>query len=189
LAIAIQEKRFREDLFYRLNVVCIRVPLLRERLEDITTLVRYFLCRQSVEMGIKRPSIQNEAMEFLQRQPWLGNVRELESTVRRALLITPGYPITLRDVQQAMLGGARCEAISDQTLATLVNEYLARAERGEVDEVYAKLLAILEEELFAQAIKVARGNQVRVARWLGISRLTLRQRLRRLGLSSTAKTE
>jgi DNA-binding NtrC family response regulator len=184
LAIAMQEKQFREDLFYRLNVVCIRVPPLRERPEDITELVRYFLRRQSLEMGIQGSSIQNEAMEFLQGQPWLGNVRELESTVRRALLVTPGYPITLRDVRRAMHPGAGWEAKSDQPLGALVNEYLLRAERGESDEVYAKLLAILEQELFTRAIKVAGGNQVRAARWLGISRFTLRQRLQRLGLKS-----
>jgi DNA-binding NtrC family response regulator len=184
LAVAMQEKQFREDLFYRLNVVCIRVPPLRERPEDITELVRYFLRRQSIEMGIQGSSIQNEAMEFLQRQPWLGNVRELESTVRRALLVTPGYPITLKDVRRAMHPSAGWEAKGDQSLGALVNEYLVRAERGEAGEVYTKLLAILEQELFARAMKVARGNQVRAARWLGISRLTLRQRLQRLGLKS-----
>jgi len=95
LAAAMREKQFREDLFYRLSVACIRLPPLRERVEDIPKMVRHFLGLQSAEMGIPTPSIQKEAMEFLQEQPWPGNVRELENAMRRALLVRPGYPITL----------------------------------------------------------------------------------------------
>lgn len=189
LALAIRKQEFREDLFYRLNVVCITVPPLRNRLEDIPELVRYFLHRQSVEMGIEKPSIQNAAMGFLQQQSWFGNVRELENAVRRALLITPGYAITLRDVRRAMLASAGPETENNQSLSMLVKEDLARAARGESVEVYAELLGILEHELFAQAIKLAGGNQVRAARWLGISRLTLRHRLQKLGLYGSAKTD
>jgi nitrogen regulation protein NR(I) len=189
LALAIRKQEFREDLFYRLNVLRITLPPLRNRLEDIPELVRYFLHRQSFEMGIEKPSIQNDAMEFLQQQPWLGNVRELENAVRRALLVTPGYPITLRDVRRAMLVSAGQETENDQSLSMLVKENLARAARGESVEVYAGLLGTLERELFAQAIKLACGNQVRAARWLGISRLTLRHRLQKLGLHSSVKTD
>ncbi len=183
LKIAIKEKQFREDLFYRLNVVCITVPPLRNRPEDIPELVRYFLRRQSAEMGIDKPSIQNEAMQFLQQQTWYGNVRELESALRRALLVTPGYPITLKDVRRAMLASAGPGAKNEQSLSVLVKENLARAQRGEAVEVYAELIGTLERELFAQAMKLASGNQLRVARWLGISRLTLRHRLQKLGLA------
>jgi DNA-binding NtrC family response regulator len=140
-------------------------------------------------MGIEKPSVQNGAIEFLQQQPWLGNVRELEHAVRRALLVTPGYPITLRDVRSAMLASAGPETQTNQSLSMLVKEDLARAARGESGGVYAELLGTLERELFAQAIKLACGNQVRAARWLGISRLTLRHRLQKLGLHSSAKTD
>jgi DNA-binding NtrC family response regulator len=180
LKIAIREKQFREDLFYRLNVVCITLPPLRNRPEDIPELVRYFLRQQSVEMGIDKPSIQDKAMQFLQQQPWHGNVRELESALRRALLVTPGYPITLKDVRRAMLASAGPGEKSEQSLSLLVMENLARAKRGEAVEVYAELVGTLERELFAQAMKLASGNQLRAARWLGISRL--RHRLQKLGL-------
>jgi len=76
-AAAMREKQFREDLFYRLSVACIRLPPLRDRVEDIPKMVRHFLGAQSAEMGIPAPPIQKEAMEFLQGQPWPGNVREL----------------------------------------------------------------------------------------------------------------
>jgi DNA-binding NtrC family response regulator len=183
LRIATKEKQFREDLFYRLNVVCITLPPLRKRAEDIPELVRYFLRRQSVEMGIEKPSIQDKAMQFLQDQPWYGNVRELESALRRALLLTPGYPITLKDVRRVMIASAESGAKSEQSLSVLVKENLGRAQRGEAVKVYAELVGTLERELFAQAVKLASGNQLRAARWLGLSRLTLRHRLQKLGLA------
>jgi two-component system, NtrC family, response regulator len=183
LKIAIKEKQFREDLFYRLNVVCITLPPLRNRPEDIPELVRYFLRQQSAEMGIDKPSIQDEALQFLQQQRWYGNVRELESALRRALLVTPGYPITLKDVRRAMLASAGPGAKNEQSLSVLVKENLSRAQRGEAVEVYAELVGTLERELFAQAMELASGNQLRAARWLGISRLTLRHRLQKLGLA------
>lgn len=99
LAAAMRGNQFREDLFYRLNVACITLPPLRDRVEDMPEMVRYFLRRQSAEMGIATPSIQKEAMDFLQGQLWPGNVRELENAVRRALLVHPGYPIPLSDVR------------------------------------------------------------------------------------------
>jgi DNA-binding NtrC family response regulator len=181
LAAAMREKQFREDLFYRLSVVCIRLPPLRDRVEDIPKMVRYFLGLQSTEMGIPTPPIQKEAMEFLQAQPWPGNVRELENAVRRALLVRPGYPITLSDVHRAMAFSVPATAKHEEPLAVLVRENLGRAARGESVGVYAEMLGIMERELFLQAIKLARGNQVQAARWLGISRLTLRHRLRSLG--------
>jgi DNA-binding NtrC family response regulator len=183
LKVAIKEKQFREDLFYRLNIVCITVPPLRNRPEDIPELVYYFLRRQSAEMGIDKPSIQNEAMQFLQQQTWYGNVRELESALRRALLVAPGYPITLKDVRHAMLASAGTGAKDEQSLSVLVKENLSRAQCGQTVEVYSELIEALERELFAQAMKLASGNQLRVARWLGISRFTLRHRLQKLGLA------
>jgi DNA-binding NtrC family response regulator len=171
LAEAIREGRFREDLFYRLNVACITVPPLRQRGEDIPQLVNCFLRRHSVEIGIATPTIQDEAMEFFRTQSWPGNVRELESAVRRALLIMPGFPITLIDARRAVLAGL-LEKERNQSLSALAKESLARAARGEPIKVYTELLGTFERELFSQAIKLAGGNQVRTARWLGISRFT-----------------
>jgi nitrogen regulation protein NR(I) len=181
---AIREGSFREDLFYRLNVASIKVPPLRERREDIPQLVSYFLNRHSIQMGITPPPIQEQAIGFLQSQSWPGNVRELESTVRRALLITPGFPITLSDVQRATSPSVSATKTS-QSIAALAKESLARAARGEAIKVYAELLEHFERELLTQAIALADGNQVRAARWLGLSRFTLRERLRRFGLGKT----
>jgi DNA-binding NtrC family response regulator len=184
---AIREGRFREDLFYRLNVVSIKMPSLRERREDIPELVRCFLDRHSIQLEIAPPPIQKEAVEFLRIQSWPGNVRELECTVRRALLITPGFPVTLSNVERAMAPGVFATK-TNQSIAALAKESLARAAQGEAIKVYPELLAHFERELLTQAIALAGGNQVRAARWLGLSRFTLRERLRRFGLGTTLKS-
>ena len=178
---AIQESRFREDLFYRLNVVSIKMPPLRERREDIPELVGCLLNRHSVQLGITPPPIQREAVEFLRTQSWPGNVRELESTVRRTLLITPGFPITLSDVQRSIVPSVFATK-TNKSIAALAKESLARAAQGESVKVYPELLRHFEREVLTQAIALAGGNQVRAARWLGLSRFTLRERLRRFGL-------
>ena len=116
--------------------------------------------------------------------PWYGNVRELESALRRALLVTPGYQITLKDVRRVMIASAGSGAKNEQSLSGLVEESLARVQRGEAVEVYAELVGTLERELFAQTMKLASGNQLRAARWLGVSGLTLRHRLQKIGLAS-----
>jgi DNA-binding NtrC family response regulator len=181
---AIREGSFREDLYYRLNVAWIKIPPLRERREDIPELVSCLLNRHSIQLGITPPPIQKQAVEFLRGQAWPGNVRELESTVRRALLITPGFPITLSDVQRATIPSVSATK-TNQSIAALAKESLARAARGEPIKVYAELLGHFERELLSQAIALAGGNQVRAARWLGLSRFTLRERLRRFGLGKT----
>jgi DNA-binding NtrC family response regulator len=93
LETAMKEKQVREDLFYRLSAMTIRVPSLRERSEDIPDLVRHCLSRFSGEAGVAAPSIQLEAVDFLRRQSWPGNVRELQNVIQRALLLARNHPI------------------------------------------------------------------------------------------------
>src|SRR4030095_15243742 len=85
----LREKWFREDLYYRLKVVVIHLPPLRERTEDIPTLAKYFLRRSSTELNIQDAAIQPDALEFLQKQPWPGNVRQLENVIHQDLLLSP----------------------------------------------------------------------------------------------------
>ena len=180
LEAAMRKKQFREDLFFRLNVVVIELPPLRKRPEDIPDTVRYFLARYGTELGIKGPSIHPEALRFLQQQPWSGNVRELENVVRRALLMGRGYPIGLDEASRACAGSPAL--VSGESLAGCVSELLTAASRGELQNAHAALIEAAERELFTQAIQLAHGNQAKAARWLGISRLTIREKLNRLGL-------
>jgi nitrogen regulation protein NR(I) len=182
LEAAIGEGSFREDLFYRLNVVTITVPPLRQRPEDIPELVRYFLGRHGADLGVERPAIQPEAVDYLRRQSWPGNVRELENVVRKALLLARGYPIGVDEVRRALSGARSVAAGSSSVLSAYVGELLGQAARGELEAVRDVVIEAAERELFTQAIRLAQGNQTKAARWLGVSRLTMREKLAHFGL-------
>ena len=177
LETAIQEKEFREDLFYRLNVVTIHLPLLRQRAEDIPQLVRFFMARYSKDMGVAEPSFQNEAMSWLQNQPWPGNVRQLENVIRQALLLAGPFPVGLEHLQQVFATTENPAALSARTQKDYVADLLARVQKGQAENAYAKMIADLEPELFSQAIHLAQGNQAKAARWLGVTRLKMREKL------------
>jgi nitrogen regulation protein NR(I) len=182
LETAIREKRFREDLFYRLNVVQVFLPPLRQRAEDIPSLVKYFLQKYGAELGVDSPAIQPEAISFLCEQPWPGNIRQLENVVRQSLLLARKYTITLDHVRQVAAKTGRSAESPDASMAAWVSDFLMKARIGEIDRVHAKVTDAIERELFAQAIHLAHGNQAKAARWLGISRLTLREKLTAFGL-------
>jgi DNA-binding NtrC family response regulator len=181
LEAAIQEKEFREDLFYRLSVVTIALPSLSKRAEDIPNLTKYFIQRYARELGLEEPSIQPEAIAFLQARPWPGNVRELENVVRQALLLAKPFAISVEHVQQVIDKTAK-PAGAQQAHGAYIAELLTRAQKGEVHDAYAQMIADLEPELFSQAIRLAHGNQAKAARWLGVTRLKMRETLGRLGL-------
>jgi len=173
LETAIRQKQFREDLYYRLSVVVISLPPLRNRREDIPELVRYFLQRHGPELGNPKPSIHPEAMDFLQAQSWPGNVRELENVVRKALLLAQTYTITVDHAGAALSKTSGRSASAARAFEEHVEELLAAARRGEVTDVHARVLETAERELFTRAIQQAQGNQAKAARWLGISRITM----------------
>jgi nitrogen regulation protein NR(I) len=179
---AIQEEEFREDLFYRLSGVTITLPPLSQRAEDIPDLVKYFLQRSTAELGNDSSSIQPEALSFLQRQAWPGNVRELENVVRQALLLARGYSIGADHAQQAYARSHKPVVGADQSIAEYFTELLAQAERGEIESVRASMFEDMERELFTRAIQLAQGNQAKAARWLGVTRTTMREKLIHFGL-------
>jgi DNA-binding NtrC family response regulator len=182
LEAAIQEKEFREDLFYRLSVVTITLPPLSERAEDIPELVKFFIQRHASELAVENPSVHPEAIAWLQSQKWTGNVRELENVVRRAMLLARPFAVSLEHVQQVLASAPKPLSISNQTHAAYIAELLGRVQRGEEEGAYAKMVADLEPELFSQAIQLAQGNQAKAARWLGITRLKMREKLVQFGL-------
>jgi len=182
LEAAIQEKEFREDLFYRLSVVTIALPPLNERTEDIPDLAKFFMQRYARELAVENPSIQPNAIALLQGQKWTGNVRELENVIRRAMLLARPFAIGLEHVQQVLASAQKPASTSSQTHAAYISDLLARVQRGEDEEAYAKMIADLEPELFLQAIQLAQGNQAKAARWLGVTRLKMREKLIQFGL-------
>jgi len=181
LETAIRQKLFREDLYYRLNVVELALPALRQRKEDIPELVRYFLRKYGAELGSPHPSIHTEALKFLQSHSWPGNVRELENVVRKALLLAQGYTINADQVRAALNKDTDLAGSARRPLGEYVDDLLAAAQRGELTDVHARVLESVERELFRRAIELARGNQAKAARWLGISRITMKAKLLQFG--------
>jgi nitrogen regulation protein NR(I) len=179
---AIRQKQFREDLYYRLSVVVITLPPLRQRREDIPDLVRYFLQKYGPELGNAQPSIHTDALDFLQSQGWPGNVRELENVVRKALLLAQSYTINLDHVHTALHKTRDPSYTSASSFAEYVDDLLMSARRGEIADVHSRVLETAEREVFTRAIQLAHGNQAKAARWLGITRVTMKAKLVQFGL-------
>jgi DNA-binding NtrC family response regulator len=183
----IHDGTFREDLFHRLNVVCLQLPPLRERRQDIPVLVRHFLCKYAADFGIECPAISSDSLALLQTDSWSGNVRELENVTRRLLLAARGLSINADSVRQILAARqAEAAAPTGQSFSGLASDLLARAQKGEIQDAHARMLSEAEREILTQAIMLAEGNQAKAARWLGLSRLTLREKLKQLGLHPTS---
>jgi DNA-binding NtrC family response regulator len=182
LEAAIKRQQFREDLYYRISVVVLNLPPLRERPEDIPELARFFLNKYAGEFSTPKASIHADALAFLQAQPWPGNVRELENVIRKVLLQARGYTISVDHVKTAFAKPGPLPVSTDKTLLALADELLGAAQRGEISDAYGQLHEAAERALLGRAIDRAKGNQAQAARWLGISRLTLREKLIHFGL-------
>jgi nitrogen regulation protein NR(I) len=182
---AIKQKLFREDLYYRLSVVVINLPPLRERREDIPDLIAFFLQKYAEESGVKNPSIHPEAVKFLKAQPWPGNVRELENVVRKVLLLAQSYTISLEHIRAALAKSVLPVALAEKSIQKYVDELIAAAERGELSDARARLQETVERALYSRALVMAHGNQVKASRWLGVSRQTLRDKMVQYGLHPT----
>lgn len=186
----IQQGLFREDLFYRLNVVPLRLPPLRERLEDLGDLVRHFL-RVGVHQGLGQKSIETAAIDRLKRHSWPGNVRELENVVRRLSALYPQDTITV-DIVDAELSKTTAIHIDDgksetQDLSELVERYLTGYFSSFGRELpppglYDRVIRQVEQPLLTAALAATRGNQIKAAELLGLNRNTLRSRIRALDI-------
>ena len=182
LETAIKRNQFREDLYYRISVVVLNLPALRERPEDIPDLAKFFLNKYAGEFNIPRPAVHQDALPFLQAQPWPGNVRELENVIRKVLLLARGYTISVDHVKAALTKTGPPPVTAEKSLHAFADELIAAAQRGEISDAYAQLHEAAERILIGSAIEKAQGNQAQAARWLGISRLTLREKLIHFGL-------
>lgn len=185
----INQGQFREDLFFRLNVVPMRLPPLRERLEDVGDLVRHFLAR-AVQEGLPRKELTAAAIERLRDYRWPGNVRELENLLRRLVAIeiedTIGAASVARELAAtpATLGQDSGSSSGNESLAEFTENYLSRyfAAFGPNSlppaGLYERMLAEMEPPLLRAALAATAGNQLRAADLLGINRNTLRSKLR-----------
>jgi DNA-binding NtrC family response regulator len=160
----VRDGRFREDLYYRLNVVTIEVPPLRDRPEDVPVLAELFLARYGNRPGAPRPTLSADARAALQSQPWPGNVRELENALHRACILARGDALTVEDLDlRDAAAGASPEAATVDLRA---------------------ILARVERELLERAVREHGGNLSAAGRALGVERNLLRYKLRKHGLRS-----
>jgi len=175
--------QFREDLYYRLNVVPIHLPPLRERHDDIDALTRHFL-QQAAREGLPRRQLTAEAGELLARQPWRGNVRELKNFIYRLALLAR-EDVVDADALAPMLEQAPRAAVESGEgalgLDAAVEQWLGAA-RPPAGTIYHAALAAFERPLFEAVLRDTGGNQLRAAQQLGINRNTLRKRLSELAL-------
>jgi len=172
---------FREDLFYRLNVVPITLPPLRERSDDIPALARHFLQLAAGE-GLPRHSLSDDAANLLARQPWRGNVRELRNFIYRIALLVREDRIEAEAVAPLLLQAAKSEPLESAAELGPAIEYWLLQQRPSPGKVYDEALAAFERPLFLAALRETQGNQLRAASLLGINRNTLRKRLTELGI-------
>ncbi len=187
---AIRAGQFREDLYYRLNVVPIRLPPLRERAEDIAVLARHFLDRAR-EAGLGAKVLDQGAVDELRRYGWPGNVRELENLMRRLAALTPQEVITA-DIVAAELEerpdeDSEVSAGGTASLGQAVERHIRNMLAGSADgiptrDVYDQVIAEVERPLIRMTLAATRGNQIKAAEMLGLNRNTLRKKIKDLDI-------
>ncbi len=180
----VAEDRFRKDLYYRLKVVTIRVPPLRERLDDVAELAHYFLFRYDRELGLDLRGFAPETLEALERHSWPGNVRELQGVIKQAMLNASGSIILPEFLPDSLRGqGPPLEAGRPEAdgfnLERFIESLLLRGER----DLHARVVDAVDRILFERVLRRTQGHQAQASELLGLSRTTLRTRLRALGMA------
>ena len=189
LSALVESGEFREDLYYRMNVVRIEMPPLRRRKEDIPELVKAFLIRAEGR-GLAQKQIAQPAMDLMMAYDWPGNVRELENLIFRLAALSPDTTISQRDIERELraetLKELNPEASLESEIETLLHRYvmadlLKGGEEGE--KIYQSVLEQVERPLIKLALSVTSGNKLRTAALLGVNRNTLRARMSDLGMT------
>jgi two-component system nitrogen regulation response regulator GlnG len=187
--------KFREDLFYRLNVVPIHLPPLRDRRGDIPDLARHFLLVAARD-GLASKNLSTVAIEELQRYDWPGNVRELENLMRRIAVLYSESTIDARMVTESLAAGTMhrenrdaAGRLTDETLSQSVDRHLrayftAHQGRLPANGLYDRILHEMERPLLSICLEATRGNQIKAAELLGLNRNTLRKKLRELDIQA-----
>ena len=192
LEAALAQGRFREDLYYRLKVVTLWLPPLKERAQDITLLAEYFLARFAKDMDMGNPGATAEAKMLLQNYPWPGNVRELSNAMQKALIFSRGYPIHPEDISRAIGGESLAKEAGDQQTDEIVRQWVRQTlAAGEGKDVFEVCMDHFASLIISEALDLTGGNRSRAAKLLGISRPTLLSKIDkyRLKLETSVKLE
>ena len=186
----VEAERFREDLYYRLNVVPIYLPPLRERREDIAELIGHFLSIYNEENDRYVVHIEPRAMEALQDYHWPGNVRELQNYIERAVVLATGDELTCDLLPEPVLGqrrptSRRLNEVDPEILAQELVQQVVAASGPHGEDLYNKIVNRVERELFAQVLASCDNVQIKAALKLGINRNTLHKKLKEYGLDTS----
>lgn len=185
---AVAKEVFREDLYFRLNVVPIEVPPLRERREDIPRLVEYFLAKYGTLLANETKQFSPDAVDYFSTGDWPGNVRELENAIKRVLVLSRGHIVTGKEARTILSGDVSVTGTSKtSTLDDLVSLKIRAAvqtlAQNHATDLYDKLLLNFEKPLISAALEMTEGNQLKAAELLGLNRNTLRKKIRVLRIN------
>lgn len=188
LATLVKEKKFREDLYYRLNVVPLELPPLRMRREDIPILADHFVKRFCEELASPPKRISAEVMEVLKKYVWPGNVRELENVIKRAIVLSPSSTI-LSEVVLPFLGDSLShvemdEIALEEIVRKKLSSFLSKWDGYDVDGLYDAVMRRVEKPLMELVLEKTKGNQIRAAKMLGINRNTLHKKIQDLKIEN-----
>jgi two-component system nitrogen regulation response regulator GlnG len=189
---AVKQGRFREDLYFRLKVVPIMVPPLRQRRGDIPELVNYFVDKINRDMGTKITGISEEARAILNSHAWPGNVRELENTLVRAAVLAPGTTLMPRDLALAThdVSATTYDDLSLEDVVRLkLKEYFRQTRDVELTNLYPLIIERIERPLIELTLERTQGNQLKAAALLGINRNTLHKKITELKITPKRRPE
>jgi DNA-binding NtrC family response regulator len=186
---AIEDGTFREDLFYRLNIIPIVLPPLRDRRDDIAVLTEHFIRKISKDLGVDNKRLDNGVLDLFLRYDWPGNVRELEATLHRAIVMSPGETVTKADLYNLGFPGARpaAAAAAPEAAAAMpmpgsfVNPLVGRMEI--TSDVYDEVMSAVDKQLILRALESSNGKIREAARRLGLARNTLKSKIQKYNIA------
>ena len=176
-----EQKRFREDLFHRLNVIHIFMPPLRDRIEDVTLLANHFLKIYATDLPQGEVYLSPETERILNNYSWRGNIRELENVIKRAVVLARTGPVLSEHLPDHLIAVdpkiSKADGRFDNRLKQLIQEYLLQNQKTQDEHIYENLIQLVEKQLFEVMLGKYFGKQVSVAKALGINRNTLKRKM------------
>jgi len=187
----IRDGQFREDLYYRLNVIPVHIPPLRERRDDIPELAETLLQDAANELSMTAPILLDQSIGLLKRHDWYGNVRELKNVMRRLAVLTPGASITLSDVALALGHDSGQESLGnletlDEAVTRCLRTYMDKLGYVKATDLHHHLLSMVEPALLNLVLEKCLGNQLKASDMLGLNRNTVRKLIRQYDIDPTA---
>ena len=176
-----EQKRFREDLFHRLNVINIFIPPLRDRMEDVTLLANHFLNKHATDLSQGEIYLSSETIKILNGYSWKGNIRELENVIKRAVVLARTGPILSEHLPDHIISDdfktTETDGLLSNRFRELILEFFLKNQEAQDGNIYEEVIQLVEKQLFEVALEKHSGKQISVAKALGINRNTLKRKI------------